>query len=246
MEKSFMSKQKFIAGVALVLALIVGTQFTATAFANGKKKAVFKVRIENISDKAGVTANDGSKYPFALSPGLYTVTASNLDLFTVGTKASDGLESQAEDGNPEVLYNWVMSKKLKGSFGVFNKPTGADMPGPLLPGDAYEFSFTAAEGDKLDLVMMYGQSNDLFYAPEKAIALFDAHGMPLTGDLTNKLELCDAGTEVNQAPGIGADQAPRQKMKNTGADENGVVGTVHDSYMYPETKDVLRVTITAN
>jgi hypothetical protein len=57
--------------------------------------------------------------------------------------------------------------------------------------------------------------------------------------------LWDAGTEVNQAPGIGADQAPRQKMTNTGADENGVVHVVKDGFSYPETKDVLRITISA-
>ncbi len=240
-----MSKHKFMAGAALMLALIVGTQFSATAYAKGKK-AVFKVRIENISDKAGVATTDGSKYPFALSPGMYAVTASNLDLFTVGKKSSAGLESQAEDGSPDTLLNWVMSEKLKGEFGAFNTPVGADMPSPLLPGGVYEFSFNAVQGQKLNLIMMYGQSNDLFYAPAKAIALFDAHGVPLTGDITGKLELWDAGTEVNQAPGIGDEQAPRQKMKNIGADENGVVNLVHDNNTYPETKDVFRVTITAN
>jgi hypothetical protein len=47
MEIIIMSKHKFMAGAALVLALLLGTQLSSTAFANGKK-AVFKVRIENI------------------------------------------------------------------------------------------------------------------------------------------------------------------------------------------------------
>lgn len=116
-----MSKHKFMAGAALVLALLLGTQLSPTAFANGKK-AVFKVRIENISDKAGVATTDGSKYPFALSPGMYAVTASNVDLFTVGKKSPAGLESQAEDGSPDTLLNWVLSEKLKGSFGSSTRP----------------------------------------------------------------------------------------------------------------------------
>jgi hypothetical protein len=40
--------------------------------------------------------------------------------------------------------------------------------------------------------------------------------------------LGDAGTEVNQEPGTGPDQAPRQKAPNIGMAENGVVRSVQD------------------
>ena len=33
-----------------------------------------------------------------------------------------------------------------------------------------------------------------------AIALFDSHGAPVSGDVTSKLVLWDSGTEVNQEP----------------------------------------------
>ncbi|NJR43317.1 MAG: hypothetical protein HC767_12335 [Akkermansiaceae bacterium] len=68
-------------------------------------------------------------------------------------------------------------------------------------------------------------------------------GQPVSGDITDKLMLWDAGTEVNQAPGIGDEQAPRQKAHNTGKAENGKVGMVKDAFKYPETKSVLKVTI---
>src|SRR5881394_3010952 len=110
-----MFKQKITAGVALAAAIFFGVQSSTIAFAGGKKKASFHVHIQNISDKEGLTAADGSKYPFAVSPGLYAVTASKLDLFTVGAKSSAGLESQAEDGSPDALYNSVLEKKLAGS-----------------------------------------------------------------------------------------------------------------------------------
>jgi hypothetical protein len=97
---------------------------------------------------------------------------------------------------------------------------------------------------RLAFVAMFGQSNDLFYAPKESIALFDVKGAPVTGDVTDKFLLWDAGTEVNQAPGIGPDQAPRQNAPNTGTAENGVVRLVKDGFRYPETKDVLRITIT--
>ncbi len=92
--------------------------------------------------------------------------------------------------------------------------------------------------------MMFGQSNDLFYAPgDKAIALFDDAGRPITADITSQLYLWDAGTEVNEEPGLGAAQAPRQSAPNTGRAENGVVRLARDSFKYPATRDVVRVTV---
>ena len=239
-----MLKQKFIGVIALVIALSFGFQANSFAYAKRvKKEATFKVRIENISDPAGLTAQDGSKYPFALSPGLFLVTDKKMDLFKQGKKAGEALGSQAEDGNPELLANKFLLKLGSSFEGVFNKPIGSDTAAPILPGGAFEFTFKASEGMKLNLATMYGQSNDLFYAPQTAIDLFDKDGNPLAGDITNNFKLWDAGTELNQAPGIGPDQAPRQKAPHTGARENGVVGPVKDGFTYPNTKDVLKITI---
>lgn len=93
---------------------------------------------------------------------------------------------------------------------------------------------------------MYVQSNDLFFAPLGAgIPLFGADGSPVSGDVTDRIQLWDAGTEVNQAPNFGPDQAPRQAGPDTGADENGVVQPVSDDFTYPSTAQLIRVTITA-
>ncbi len=242
-----MLKQKFIAAAAITAVLVLGMQASAFAFdGKGKMQATFTVRIENISDKDGLVAQDGSKYLFAVSPGIYVLTNNSSDFFTEGKKASGSLEAQAEDGNPDLLEKECLTVVGSANLGIFNKPVGADMPSPILPGGTFEFTFKASEGMKLNLVAMYGQSNDLFYAPTKAISLFDRKGNPIGGDLTSAFQLWDAGTEVNQAPGIGSDQAPRQTAKNTGAVENGVVHLVKDGFTYPETKNVLRITITAN
>jgi hypothetical protein len=239
-----MYKQKLIAAAAIAATFVLS--FNALALDNkGKKQVVFKVRIENISDKGGLTAQDGTRYPFAVSPGIYVVTKNNNDFFKAGKRASSALESQAEDGDPSLFSDQLTSAVGSSNMGIFNKPVGSEMPSPLLPGGVFEFNFTAAVGAKLNLVAMFGQSNDLFYAPEKAISLFDTKGGPVTGDLTQYFQLWDAGTEVNQAPGIGPDQAPRQKAKNTGPAEKGAVHLVHDGFTYPVTKDVLRITITA-
>jgi hypothetical protein len=245
-----MLKQKPIVSLFILMAIALGVATNTLA----QKQATFTVRIENISKSELITTGE-AKYPFALSPGLFIVSKDGAALFKVGGKAGAGLEAQAEDGNPEVLAKELMVKYSSNQMGVFNTPIGANGPAPLLPGfasgsasmmttgGAFEFTFTATKGMKLNLIAMYGQSNDLFYAPEKAIDLF-VKGEALNGDITDKLQLWDAGTEVNQAPGIGADQAPRQKAANTGTSENGVVKTVSDGFKYPETKSVLRVTIT--
>jgi hypothetical protein len=239
-----MFKQRIVLGVALFSAMILGIQAEGFAFAKVKKKqATFVVRIENVAPADGLAAADGSMYPFALSPGLYTTSDSKVNLFRDGKKADPGLEAQAEDGNPEVLFKKYLTKIGGVHLGTFTKPVGSEMPSPIFSGGAYEFTFTATEGSSLDLTTMFGQSNDLFYAPAKAIELFDDNGQPVTGDITDKFELWDAGTEVNQAPGIGADQGPRQKGPNTGAAENGVVHLVKDAFTYPETKNVLRITV---
>jgi hypothetical protein len=98
------------------------------------------------------------------------------------------------------------------------------------------------------ITSMFGLSNDLFYAPnESGIALF-SNTKPISGDITAKIILWDAGTEVNEKSGIGPNQAPRQKAPYTGKDENSVVKNIKDSkggFIYPKTASVMKVTITA-
>lgn len=242
-----MRNRKILTGLLAFVALIISAQLVVRSSAQPKSKAEatrFKVRVENISSPDGQTASNGEKWPFALSPGMWVLDSKNDPLFTPGKLArANGLEAQAEDGNPEMLFKSFEAHHSPLSIGFFNMPVGATSPGPITPGNAYEFTFSAMPGMKLTFALMFGQSNDLFYAPEKAIALFDAKGRPVTGDITNKLMLWDAGTEVNQEPGIGADQAPRQKAPNTGQAESKPVGPVRDGFTYPKTNEVLRVII---
>jgi hypothetical protein len=82
---------------------------------------------------------------------------------------------------------------------------------------------------------------------EEGIALFDASGKPIAGDITSQILLWDAGTEVNEEPGLGPNQAPLQPAPNTGPAEHGVVrpiSEVKDGFDYPSVAEVLRVTIT--
>jgi hypothetical protein len=199
----------------------------------------FVVRIENVgnADQSAMTT------PFA--PGVWVVHTAADPLFSAGqADRGQGLEALAEDGDPSALAAAMASQAGISASGVFNTPVGATEPGPLPPGGAYEFSVVAVPGDMLSFATMFVQSNDLFYAPDgTGIALFNSDGTPMSGDVTAQISLWDAGTEVNQEPGVGPDQAPRQAGPNTGPDENGVVQIVSDEYTYPSTSATILVTI---
>ena len=203
-------------------------------------------------------AEDGDPAPLAMvlgGGGLATplapvVWAVHDDMLGVGVffttdeaDRGDGLEALAEDGNPGPLAASLMDM----NHGVQAVPDGADGPGPAFPGSAYSFTVTASPGEYLSFATMFVHSNDLFYGPdENGIALFDDMDHPIEGRVTRQIDLWDAGTEVNQEPGVGADQAPRQAGANTGADEMGVVQLVEDSgdgYTYASVPATIRVTI---
>ena len=113
---------------------------------------------------------------------------------------------------------------------TFAVPESGTEPGPAFPGDAYTWEFEAAAGERLSFATMFVQSNDWFFAPgTDGIALFDDAGSPITGDVTDQILIWDAGTEIDQEPGVGADQAPRQAGPDTGdADPDDTVRQVTD------------------
>ena len=92
---------------------------------------------------------------------------------------------------------------------------------------------------------MFVQSNDLFYAPDgEGIALFNEAGEAFSGDITEQFLLWDAGTEENEQPGVGLNQAPRQSGPNVGPiDPNNAVRLVDDAFSYPPASAVLLVTL---
>lgn len=238
-----MQIRKFMFAWCAVAALVWGALTVSPAASAKGKEVKFTVRIENIAPPAGQTAQDGSKWPFALSPGLFVLHERDVRLFREGLPAINGLEAQAEDGNPSELIK-VLEGRGHAGHGVFNTPVGANGPAPILPGGAYEFSFTAQPGQRLSVITMFGQSNDWFYAPKRqGIELF-VKGKPLTGDITNEFMLFDAGTEVDEGPGVGPHQAPRQSGPNTGAPENGKVHPVKTTVFATKAGDLFRVTIT--
>jgi len=233
-----------VAGVALGIAVGAFLGIAGLASGNGDKPTKFTIRVENTTKPDAFTASNGVKWSLAFSPGAAIVHTDKAPIFTSGKKdRGQGLEAQSEDGDPSVLAKSLNGGKGIKSVAVFNTPVGASAPGPITPGAAYELTVSAVPGDRLSMTLMMGQSNDWFYAPdESGIELFK-DGKAINGDITSQIILWNAGTEVDQEPGIGSDQGPRQKASNTGKAENGVVQKVQDRKSYSQASSVMRITV---
>ena len=232
--------------MSLTRALTMSTVVLALAHGAQAQTTRFTITVDNISKGEVLKLSNGKTAPFVSAPVLWAVHGGSANpIFTGGQPdAGKGLETLAETGNPEPL-----AKSLTGATGIVSigaaaVPVGASGAGPIGPGKGYSFEVEAAPGQALSVAWMFGQSNDLFYSNDRAIALFDAAGKPVRGDMTAQLSLWDAGTEVNEEPGLGPNQGPRQKTPDAGVPEHQAVAHVHDKYTYPGTGNVLRMTIT--
>ena len=192
-----MKHRKLAIGLALLTVCYL-SQFAIAVTTRKSEPTRFTVRVENISNPEGMTASNGAKVPFALSPGMFVLSDKKAAFFTEGKPArKNGLEMQAEDGDPAALVASLVAMHHSSNLhGVFNTPIGAMNAGPIRPSESYEFTVNAVPGMKFFMAQMFGQSNDWFYAPgANGIALFDAKGKPVNGDITDQFYLWDAGTE---------------------------------------------------
>jgi len=185
--------------------------------------------------------------PTPLAPVAWAVHTGH-NPFVVGDMGHrlSGLESLAEDGDPAGADAALSMLSNVSAHGIASTPIGGVGPGPAAPGSGYKFTAEVHHGEKLSFATMYVESNDLFYTTgTEGVVLYDMDA-PIAGDITDMILLYDAGTEVNEEPGVGMHQPMRQSGPNSGMDEMGHVAPVQDSdamYMYPGTGTVIRVTV---
>ena len=202
-------------------------------------------------DVSGLAAAIGARAGLTVpqSPGVWVVHTGSDPIFTNGAAdRGEGLESIAEDGGPLGLAEELSDNAGVQSAGTFSVPVGANGSSAIGPGGAYSFSVSASPGDWLSFVNMFVPSNDFFFSPAGAgIALWSSSGSPVGGDITSQISIWDAGTEVNQEPGVGLDQVQRQSGGNTGAaDPDNTVRLAPDTFgNLPSVSIVYRVTISA-
>ena len=217
---------------ALALAAILqfGVSADGSLAATKDSNVTFKVIITNVSKDDTLVIPGAARVRAPIAPGVFAVSADGAAIFTPGKPAgSAGLEALAEDGNVEPLQNDLALK--------FGQQSGMFVPGQ-------SFFVSAKPGDRLSFATMFVQSNDKFYAPMGgSLALFDKSEKAMSGDLTASIRLYDAGTEVDQQPGAGTDQAPRQKAAGQGAMQGRVVAEAADGFSYPAVAAVIRVTV---
>ena len=189
------------------------------------EEADFVVTIENVS-------NTGLMFS-PMSPGMWANHEAGADVIFQTGVADDGegLEALAEDGDPTDLAAAVAGHADVAQTGIFDTPVDAGKAGVLLPGDRYEFTFTAQPGTRLSLATMLVASNDLFVASGPVgISLFAGNGQALNErDVSSSLRIWDAGTEITQAPGQGPAQAIHGGAPDIGAPEVGAGVFPHGS-----------------
>ena len=187
-----------------------------------------------------ISGFDADKYvfdPVSQSVSVAAGDSSNVSFAGTPTRLPGQVDYRVRIENVSKAYDFMSS-------GRFAVPVGEGTPGPLLPGGTYEFRFHAGPGLKLSFATKFVQSNDLFYAPDgEGIAVWGDDG-PITGDITDQIMLWDAGTEVNQEPGTGADQPIRGGNKSGAADADQTVRLATDDFgNLPGVSDVIRVTL---
>lgn len=185
----------------------------------------FLVRIENVA---------GPAFPTTLGAGAWVAHAEADPLFTEGSvDRGQGLEALAEDGDPAALVG-NLDPAWSGGFG------------PTAPGEVTEVVVTARpEAPRLSFASGFSLSNDVFVAPPgDGIALFDEAGEPLPmRDVTRELWLWNAGTEADQAPGLGPNQMAFQDAPGTGDGEIGPRLFTDSTRTLPLARDLIEVRV---
>jgi hypothetical protein len=252
--------------LALLAAAITPTgalaQRPAAASVPAQAEVTFTVKVENVSRRTLQLPN-GNVTEIPLSSGVWAVHNGRNPIFTPGeVEPGVGLKGLAEAG-----MALAFAPNLRRVAGVraadaFSEPLGqprqrmstnraegggANVSRMLMAGQRFEFTITARPGDRLSIALMNSQSNDGVIANgAEGIALFDEAGMPVSGDLTAKLSMWDAGTEVNEEPGVGRNQGLRQGAPHAGDPERRAVRPMKDAefgHLWPPVDQIVKVHI---
>ena len=220
----------------------------------GLTRSVGSDGLQNLAEDGDPTAlsntmdlNEGFVVP--LSPGVFAIHGDQVRPVLVMGEPDRGvgLELLAEEGDPATLGAALAQRADVDSSGIIGEAV-------IGPGERYSFTVSGvAPGDRLTLVTMMMQSNDIVYStPENGIPLFLRNGRPFNGNASKLMVAYDVGTEANEYPGAGAFQPLRGAGGAT--DANNAVRRVvtndvdpsEDGFIYRPVGERIRVTITPN
>jgi hypothetical protein len=184
-----------------------------------------------------------------LSVGVWAVVEEGT-IFDLNQESSVAIERLAEEGSPTLMTAELILDEDVAESGEFSSSGGPDN-GPLVAaGESVTFSFDADPGDVLQFMTMFGNSNDWFYAfGNDGLDLFNGDNA-ISGDQTSKIVLYDAGTELDEMPGLGLTQKP----DHPNSVDIGPIDPVdmitnamsrHTAFVIPATNAVIKVTVTS-
>ncbi|CAN5916490.1 hypothetical protein BH24BAC1_BH24BAC1_33520 [soil metagenome] len=209
----------------------------------------FTVRVENVSTP-GLLDTDRANGTVPLSPGAFAVYKGANPMFMLGHRPDEGTARIAEDGFPMKKAISLKNNSAVSMSGTFDSPGGPDMGPALFAGESATFTITAKPGDKLQFQNMFVQSNDWFYGfGDQGLELFNG-STPISGNVTGKLVLYDAGSELDTAPGTGPFQKPVQDPMATDVGPDDTVHHItmamkrHTNFTIPANASVIKVTVT--
>ncbi len=157
-----------------------------------------------------------------LSPSVAYVHQGNQSPFFTKDQpinTASGLKELAEDGDPEIAYNYLSA---------MDNVTAYKSDNVAAPGQEIVFEIKAKPGYRLNFATMFVSSNDWFISNNQAgIELFNEDGSVKTEFSINKNYLYDSGTEEDQIVGLGNGQ-PMNGNTTVGADPNTNVRRVSE------------------
>ncbi|MFT5429499.1 MAG: hypothetical protein ACI9OJ_000170 [Myxococcota bacterium] len=142
----------------------------------------------------------------------------------MGSDAGAALESLAEDGSPMMLVAEHDGAADTEGVGAATDPVSdPGNAGPIMPGMMYEFTVSpSTTAPNLTIAAMVVWTNDVFMATRpQGIPLLKPDGTPrsaemIEADFARHFVVLDAGTEANEIPGFGRNQAPTQEAAGQG------------------------------
>ena len=183
-----------------------------------------RLTVANVSEPGDLVASDGSVHDIGLAPGIAVVHADDFEVFAVGASASTALEAIAEDGDPTALQAELATVDAVTQVVVLSSLDDVDYSeAPLHPGESDSEVLTVWSDQRITFLQMFGASNDTFVAG--SFSAFDGQEIAV-GEVLGALALYDAGTEVNEDLGLGANQPANQTEPGQGEAEGGVIAEV--------------------
>lgn len=183
----------------------------------------------------------------ALGRGVFLVHKEPGPLFYIDNADYGlGMEALAEDGDEQALLSNLRStERDTTAVGAFDTPVGAAGAAAAAPGQSFEFTFKAKQGDKLALATSFRASNDWFFgSPMEGIPLF-LGDIPRWEDITPDIRLYDLGTEYDEELDVGLNTGVQQASPNTGrADGKAMAREVTADRYATSVNQHIRVTLT--